>query len=713
MAASNNEDSDDLRIFVTGTSGRSGDGYAIPDAPSELKATRWLAYSECINIAGLQIRKGFLYVGPALVAPSGRTDPALIDPRKTVAATGNYSEPHPDYRPNYSETTPTARRAYLQWLADGRSAPNADIGYVFLYFYGLERRIVLDILRDGIGASDFPDLYKELKRLYALFAAQSGSFRRYCAQLIELVEVAASKEHLYRSEVTAFQSAYGFPFLIRLALGQAVSDGVPIPTSLALTWAEHDPRIVRRTAVTKCAAEFKKLFLSTYTAMHGDGIKIAPNRTKLKLSYQPASAGFDGSGGVDMHFGDTPDIAALTGPVRILQEVVEACAVKLDSFSRYLARNPGGRNTFEGVLTLPVELWPEPSKAGLDAIGAHVVTGPKTMIFGDIVAFFTAPNELGKDQQQALFRALESRGMTAEPNILGTSRTFALTEPLVLFESGEVGADARGSEAYKVARLSVELGAAIAHADGNFSDPELTHLIDNIDRWTHLDGTERTRLKAYACLLRMMPPSLSSMKQKVDAFDATTRTAVAAFAASMVLADGAVSPQEVRLLEKFYQQLGLARVNVYRDIHSRETTGALPGRRINATEPIPPAPYLLDVAKIASLHAESRLIAERLALIFAVEEDAVVATTHVVSERLCTTSVMGLDEAHSAFARMLTSRSSWQRAELTNVAADLAIMLDGGLERINEASLDQHDVFFTEGDDPIEINPEIVEKLAQ
>jgi hypothetical protein len=74
---------------------------------------------------------------------------------------------------------------------------------------------------------------------------------------------------------------------------------------------------------------------------------------------------------------------------------------------------------------------------------------------------------------------------------------------------------------------------------------------------------------------------------------------------------------------------------------------------------------------------------------------------------------MGLDEAHSAFARMLTSRSSWQRAELANVADDLAIMLDGGLERINEASLDQHDVFFTEGDDPIEINPEIVEKLAQ
>jgi tellurite resistance protein len=712
VAASNSDDPEDLRTFITGPPGRSGDGYAIPDAPPELTATRWLAYSESVNIAGLQIRKGFLYVGPTLVSPSRKPDPALINPQKAVASTGDYSEPHPDYRPNYSETTPTARRAYLQWLADGRSAPNADIGYVFLYFYGLERRIVLDILRDGIGASDFPDLYKELKRLYALFAAQSGSFRRYCAQLIELVEVAASKEQLYRSEVVAFQSAYGFPFLVRLALGQAVLDGVPIPASLALTWAEHDPRIVRRTAVTKCAAEFRKLFLSTYTAMHGDGIKILPNRTKLKLSYQPASAGFDGSGGVDMHFGDTPDIAALTGPVRILQEVVEACAANLDSFSRFLARNPGGRNTFEGILTLPVQLWTEPCRAGLDAIAAHVLTGPKTMLFGELVAFFASPNELGKDQQQALFRALEFRSLNSEPNILGTSRTFALDEPLVLFESGEAGA-ARVSEVYKVARLSVELGAAIAHADGSFLDSELTHLNHNIDRWAHLDGPERTRLKAYACLLKMTPPSLSSMKKKVDAFDATTRAAVAAFAASMVLADGAVSPHEVRLLEKFYQQLGLARVNVYRDIHSRETTGALPVASVIPTASLAPTPYLLDAVKIASLHAESRLIAERLAVIFAVEEDLVMPQTQLVSERLCTTSVMGLDEAHSAFARMLTSRASWQRAELANVADDLAIMLDGGLERINEASLDQHDVFFTEGDDPIEINPEIVEKLAQ
>jgi hypothetical protein len=38
-------------------------------------------------------------------------------------------------------------------------------------------------------------------------------------------------------------------------------------------------------------------------------------------------------------------------------------------------------------------------------------------------------------------------------------------------------------------------------------------------------------------------------------------------------------------------------------------------------------------------------------------------------------------------------------------------MLDGALERINEASFDAHDLPFTEGDDPVDVNAEAVEKI--
>ena len=38
------------------------------------------------------------------------------------------------YWPSYSSISPEARAAYLGWLSTGKSDPQADIGYVFLYF---------------------------------------------------------------------------------------------------------------------------------------------------------------------------------------------------------------------------------------------------------------------------------------------------------------------------------------------------------------------------------------------------------------------------------------------------------------------------------------------------------------------------------------------------------------------------------------------------
>ena len=47
------------------------------------------------------------------------------------------------YWPAYASIPSASRAAYLGWLADGRRFPAAPIGYVFLFFYGLERRTLV------------------------------------------------------------------------------------------------------------------------------------------------------------------------------------------------------------------------------------------------------------------------------------------------------------------------------------------------------------------------------------------------------------------------------------------------------------------------------------------------------------------------------------------------------------------------------------------
>ncbi len=124
---------------------------------------------------------------------------------------------------------------------------------------------------------------------------------------------------------------------------------------------------------------------------------------------------------------------------------------------------------------------------------------------------------------------------------------------------------------------------------------------------------------------------------------------------------------------------------------------------------------LLDPAKIAAVQRESERVSALLADIFKEEISAltlVAAPEMKVSEtRDPTSGLLGLDAAHSAFARMLLSRSQWSRSELLGVSEDLELMLDGAIEQINEMSFETYCIPFTEGNDPIEVNPEILEKL--
>ncbi|GJJ02092.1 hypothetical protein RugamoR64_26300 [Duganella rhizosphaerae] len=704
---------DELRSFGSAETRARVSDYKIPPAPEQFKSARWLGKSESFVVAGIEIRGGLIYVGPTLTTVHGGVEPSLIDPRKPVAKNGHYTERHTNYWPSYSDISPQARRAYLLWLADGRSAPDADIGYVFLYFYGLERRIILDILGEKQAQDELPEIARELKRLYATYAINSGSFKMYCGQLIEIIDATNQSSKLYEGELGNLPASFGLPLPLRLAIGQAVRDGIPIPVHLALAWAERDPAIARRTPVQRCAEEFKKLFVSEYAKAFGQGLKIAPNKTKLKLSYRPASSGFMGSNSVDMKFGDTPDVTALTAPVKKLQAIVDSCTKVLEPYSRYLARNPDGKQDLEAVLTLPFEFWPDTSRKAIEDIKIKVSNGLLLLSFKELFTTFKATGEPTKDKQQALASALEAEGIGIEPDVLSSIRASKPEDPLVLFETSVRAQDVRDNPAYKVAKISVELAAAVAHADGDFSDSELAHLYLYIDKWDHLNAQSRQRLKAYGRMLANSSVALSTIKKKVEQLDKQTREAIAAFAAAMVLADGVALPEEVKLLEKIYLQLGLERTTAYSDIHSAHAGALSQSQPSNLSGERVATGFALDPLKIAALKESSDKIAQRLADIF-VEETAPVSTVQEApAEPQHSNTILGLDDAHSAFARLLMSRLTWDRAELLDAAQDLNIMLDGALEKLNEASLDELDTTFTEGDDPVEINAELIESMAQ
>lgn len=118
--------------------------------------------------------------------------------------------------------------------------------------------------------------------------------------------------------------------------------------------------------------------------------------------------------------------------------------------------------------------------------------------------------------------------------------------------------------------------------------------------------------------------------------------------------------------------------------------------------------------RIAALHAESEKVSAILGEIF-VEETVRVEPEPVTEEPEMEVhdSIMGLDEEHTALVRLLCTRLEWTRDELEELAQDRGILLDGALERINEAAFETHDQPFCEGNDPVEINKEVMKEMMQ
>ncbi|WP_069106588.1 tellurite resistance TerB family protein [Acidovorax sp. RAC01] len=665
-------------------------------------------------VAGSLINGGMIYVGKELKAHSGSTDPCLVNPILPVASQANVSEREFGYWPSYSEITPRARRAYLSWLAGGRRDPEAEIGYVFLFFYGLERRAIVDGLKDEQAQRDRPAIAQELRRLLVIYGEKSFSFKRYASELLSWLEVSHFSKTLYNDPVPSFPTTFEVPLYIRLALGLAAVDGVPVPPHLALAWARLDPASYLRTSATRCAEQFDKLFQQRYTETFKPGIVLPRNKTKLKLVYQPASAGFRGVNEIKLTFGDTPDVTVLTAPQKQLKKIVDAVTDQLDPYSRYLGRNPDSPNALEGLLLLPPTVWPDAAGDALKALRDRVSEGFVVMKLQELLDLFQAKTALNKERAVTLAKTLESVGIGMEPDVLGGARTPKGEDHVVLYSAAESNSASVRTAAYQAAALTLQLASAVAGADGEFSEHEMTHLSDQVQSWSHLTDGESARLLAHLRLLAVEPVSLTSLKKKLDPLDVKSKETIAAFMATVAQADGSVTPAEVKMLEKVYKTLGLDTKKVFTDVHA-VAAGKNPQPSISA-QPAAKG-FQLDTAKIAALQKDSERVSALLADIFK-EESPQPTMTAVVpeaspleAEAAVATGLFGLDDAHSAFARMLLSRPQWTREELLDVSSDLDLMLDGALEHINEVSFDAHDIPFTEGDDPIDVNPEILEKL--
>ncbi|MEJ3668262.1 TerB N-terminal domain-containing protein [Stutzerimonas stutzeri] len=708
---------DDSGFFTVTLEATERPSHRIPSAPANLNSAnvRWLSAGETIEVAGENITIGLIYVGEDKNRRNGPSEPSLINPKLKVArGIVDISERLTPYWPSYDSISPEARRAYLQWLSSGRKAPHANIGYVFLFFYGLERRVFVDAKTDQAAAADIPIIIAEVERLLSIYG-KNNSFNNYASRFVDFLRQGQILARRYQKAPPApLPYGYEMPVELRIGLGQLAADKQPMPADWALAWVLSDHSIGKRTPVTRCKEAFAQLFCMRYEERYGAGMVLPQNKTRLRLQYNTASAGLppqelDGLSGI-------PDVTATSAARKKLQQLVDECTVQLEPYSRYLGRNPGTPDALEGLLQLPVNLWPPAARTALAELKQRIGDGMVVMSFGELAGRLQSAGSLSRDKVLTLARALESLHIGIEPDVLTGSRTPKAEDNVALFATQAEDGDLRSSPAYSAASVTLDLACAVAAADGDTSPQEIMLLSQHIDSWCHLSGAHRKRLKAHLRLQLNQPPTLQSLKKKLEPLAEPAKRVVAAFLAHLAQVDGEVSPAEVKLLERVYKTLQLDPQSLYSDLHvaaigsaggSSQTTPSIPG----ATPSKPVGEFALDKERIAQLQRETEQVSALLAQVFV--DDKTAEPDDVVVEETVedTSSVCGLDADHSAFLRVLVSRTEWSRDELGAVASDMELMLDGALEQINDMAFEHFDMPVTEGENPFEVNPDIMDKL--
>ena len=664
-----------------------------------------------------------VYVGPEMAA--GRMDNGFIDPSKPVVGKADdLQATGMPYWPNYSTIHPRSRATYLAWLASGRSDPDYNVGYVFLYFYGLERRFFIDTP----GRDERQAIIAEVHRLLDVYGS-NGSIRNYMGSFLQVARLATSDDG---EPVPEFEkSGYEIPVSVRLAIGRLLQDGKPVPAEWMLSWLATHPESRLRTPAKRAFPEFRALFEIRCNERFPNGLKVTRPRRTLSFVYRAASGNFE----IDLtkRIGGAPDIARLSKPLNQISPIVEGATTELDKFSRYLGRNPDGRGSIEAHALLPDPLralFPCPELDELKAWARDRIDQGGLVPVAALVERLegTRPERIGKRQLTDAADALArlSIGMAPDPRF--ALRSPRLGEPVVLFPLPDGLTRLEDvSEAYPSALLSLVLGTFIAHADGTVSESERRHLAARFETSGILSASEKARLHANLEWMMAVPPDLGPIRRRLKNAGEEIRHELGRLTLAIVGADGVIDPAEIKTIQKLYRILGLETKDIYSELHElaaapepvtvfrprrADTKYVIPPQPEEATAQDQPVPVVLDQERVSAIMADTVHVSNVLHGIFSGDEDDTEdirseEMEHTVSDRA--ERFAGLDARHRGLVEELIRQPGWTPEAFEKLARQFELMPSGALETINEWAFERFDEALIEEDEVFEINPEILE----
>lgn len=652
-------------------------------------------------------------------------DASVIETGLPVARRRSGAVPDLPYWPSYRAATPEQRAVYWDWLLSGRNDPQIPVGYVFIYFYGLERRALVD-------QQDFAAIADEVLRLSKVYE-QSRSFVRYANGLLwtavwlGIHQQGVRQKTLERALRIGLWSERNWG----LCLATLAKLKVNIWEKVAYRLAANDERSQRSVVTRRHAELHQQSFARKFQERFPRGLRLAVPQGDYRLEYFPASAtlGRLTDAGGPLANQRVPSLAGLLGQLQPLVEIWGESVRELKAFDKAHQKVGGAEFTSSMYEALPEALW-EGDHPHFDAwynvMGRYVTPEGWTLVpVGELARLegIAERKKLTKPQLVQLATTAGHMGLALEPDPRITGQAYAWDETVSVFPATEeLGQDVAS---YHAAAVLLELGVAIAAADGQIDEVELRRLTNHLETQFELSTQDSARLEHLQYLLSRNPPQeFAAARTLQRTLTIEQRKVVGEFLVGIAAADSEISPPEVQALGRAYRALGLRTADLDELLHSAVTV-APPVAELSDTAGEPVVGILLDMARINAIMAETAQVSEFLRealrddtpdddLAFDSEAEparppepkaAEAESTSIPKvEAIFDPRWEGLAPRFQGFVAVLLDRDIWPRTEVETLARTQKLMLGAALEAINEWAYDRlPDALLVEAGDEIEV----------
>jgi len=492
------------------------------------------------------------------------------------------------YWPSYRDIGSDQRAVYLQWMISGRQQLPQEIGYAFLFFYGLERRALADQL-------DQQMIFTEVLRLRHMNAhadSPNRSFAGYTTAFLWFL-VMAFPTAIDRASVKALTESTNDwdEESLSAALSWFAQTETALPWWMAIVMARQLPGSQQSVVTKRVGSRFRELFQKRYGDRHGTGIMVKLSKRPRAYTYKAASAVLktvQAKGG--------PNPLGIQSQFKALSDLWNSCIQDLRGLSSVARREEEqAKSTPEmrpeiheelGHKTRPVlrqEVRQEMTPAAWEAMPAELRASTDHPLTTQVCKLMqNCTDEEGRtlirvpqlatalcwewkqryslDDSTWLCKTTEECGYCIEPDPRLTGTTYQVDDTITAFlknsdETADIGR-------YRTAACMLRLGMIVASADGNVHEDELAVILQDIRQLFDLNEHERRRLDSLRGLLMATGPNLSGLTAMVKTLQPVHRQAIAKLLLVVAAKDGQVTREEVQAIRKCYRTLGMDQAEI-------------------------------------------------------------------------------------------------------------------------------------------------------